>query len=85
MDSKKTSTKANLRKYISIDCEWCFVPVLKSEGKPRPEFVLVDGTPARSKGETFISSAGLLPSVIHLSSGSKGQRYAGRSRDSDHD
>ena len=48
MDS--TAQKANLKQYRKIDGRWQFVPVVKTNGKPDPRLVLIDGQPTSSKG-----------------------------------
>jgi hypothetical protein len=53
MDSKQVSYKANLKQYRAVNGKWQFVPKVKVNGKPRPELVLIDGKPERSKGGTF--------------------------------
>jgi len=50
MDSKSAGRKANLKQYRSVNGRWQFVPVVKSEGKPKPQLVLIDGKPESSKG-----------------------------------
>lgn len=50
MDSKPTGRKANLKQYRSVNGKWQFVPVVKFEGKPKPQLVLIDGKPESSKG-----------------------------------
>ena len=45
--------KVNLKKYINVGGKWRFVPVLKVNGKPRPEAVLIDGTPVKGTSGTF--------------------------------
>ncbi|WP_263352748.1 tyrosine-type recombinase/integrase [Acidicapsa acidisoli] len=52
MDSKP-GRKANLKKYLAHDGKWQFFPVVKVNGRPKPELVLIDGTPRRSTGGTF--------------------------------
>src|ERR1700676_1791174 len=54
MDSTTTvSAKANLKKYINLGGKWRFVPVVKSNGKPQPRLVLIDGLPVVSTAGTF--------------------------------
>jgi integrase len=50
MDSKPTGRKANLKQYRSVNGKWQFVPVVKFDGKPKPQLVLIDGKPKSSKG-----------------------------------
>jgi hypothetical protein len=40
----------NLRQYRRLDGKWQFVPVVKQNGKPTPELVLINGKPVSSKG-----------------------------------
>ena len=35
MDSKSAGRKANLKQYRSVNGKWQFVPVVKSDGKPK--------------------------------------------------
>ncbi len=53
MDSKQPGRKANLKQYRPVGGKWQFVPVVRMNGKPRPELVLIGGKPERSKGGTF--------------------------------
>ena len=53
MDSKSAGRKANLKQYRAVNGKWQFVPVVKVNGKPRPQLVLIGGKPERSKGGTF--------------------------------
>lgn len=53
MDSKPTGHKANLKQYRAVNGKWQFVPVARVNGKPRPDHVLIDAKPERSKGGTF--------------------------------
>jgi integrase len=50
MDSKPTGRKANLKQYRSVHGKWQFVPVVKVDGKPKPQLVLIDGKPESWKG-----------------------------------
>jgi integrase len=50
MDSKPASRKTNLKQYRSVNGKWQFVPVVKVEGKPKPQLVLIDGKPESWKG-----------------------------------
>lgn len=43
MDSKPASRKANLKQYRAVIGKWQFVPVVRVNGKPRPDLVLIDG------------------------------------------
>jgi hypothetical protein len=43
----------NLKKYTNVDSKWRFVPVLKVDGKPRPEAVLIDGTTVKGTSGKF--------------------------------
>jgi integrase len=47
------ATKVNLKKYINVDSKWRFVPILKVDGKPRPEAVLIDGTATKGTSGQF--------------------------------
>src|ERR1019366_7370326 len=53
MDSKAAGRKANLRQSRPVNGKWQFVTVVRVNGRPRPELVLIDGKPERSKGGTF--------------------------------
>jgi hypothetical protein len=53
MDSKAAGRKANLKQYRAVNGKWQFVPVVRVNGRPRPELVLIDGKPEPSKGGTF--------------------------------
>lgn len=53
MDSNAAGRKANLKQYRAVNGKWQFVPVVRVNGRPRPELVLIDGKPERSKGGTF--------------------------------
>lgn len=53
MDSKITVRKVNLKQYRSVDGRWQFVPVVKVNGRPRPQLVLINERPVSSKGGTF--------------------------------
>jgi integrase/recombinase XerD len=47
--------KVNLKKYLAHDGKWQFFPVLKINGKPRPEVVLINGEPVKStKGKFYL-------------------------------
>lgn len=46
-------TKVNLKKYLPIGGKWQFVPVLKVEGKPKPEVVVIGGEPVRRRDGKF--------------------------------
>ena len=50
MDSKSASRKANLKQYRAVNGKWQFVPVVKIDGKPKPQLVLIDGKPETWKG-----------------------------------
>ena len=50
MDSKPTGRKANLKQYRAVNGKWQFVPVVRVNGEPRPDLVLIGGKPQRSKG-----------------------------------
>ena len=52
MDSKH-ATRPNLKKYIAINGRWRFVPVLKVNGKPRPDAVLIGGEAGKGISGTF--------------------------------
>jgi integrase/recombinase XerD len=45
--------KVNLKKYLPIDGHWQFVPVLKVNGKPRPDVVLIGGQSVKGTTGTF--------------------------------
>ena len=47
------SVKVNLKKYLAHDGKWQFFPVLKVNGKPRPEAVLIDGEPVKGTTGKF--------------------------------
>jgi integrase/recombinase XerD len=47
------AVKVNLKKYTNVDGKWRFVPVLKVDGKPRPEAVLIDGTTVKGTSGKF--------------------------------
>src|SRR5271163_818625 len=47
------ASKVNLKKYIAIDGRWRFVPVLKVDGKPRPEAVIIGGETVRGTTGKF--------------------------------
>jgi hypothetical protein len=49
MDSKPAGRKANLKQYRAVNGKWQFVPVVRVNGKPRPDLVLIDGKPERSR------------------------------------
>ena len=49
----KPGRKAHLKKYLSHNGKWQFFPVVKVNGKPRPELVLIEGKPQRSTYGTF--------------------------------
>jgi integrase/recombinase XerD len=53
VDSKNASHKANLKQYRKVNDRWQFVPVAKSNGKPNPKLVIIDGEPVSSRGGTF--------------------------------
>ncbi len=40
----------NLKQYRRLDGKWQFVPVVKQNGKPTPELVLINGKPVRPGG-----------------------------------
>jgi integrase len=50
MDSKSAGRKTNLKQYRSVNGKWQFVPVVKVEGNPKPQLVLIDGKPVSWKG-----------------------------------
>jgi hypothetical protein len=50
MDSQLAGRKANLKQYRSVHGKWQFVPVVKVDGKPKPQLVLIDGKPESWKG-----------------------------------
>jgi hypothetical protein len=50
MDSKSAGRKANLKQYRAVNGKWQFVPVVKIDGKPKPQLVLIDGKPETWKG-----------------------------------
>jgi hypothetical protein len=50
MDSKSASRKANLKQYRAVNGKWQFVPVVKIDGKPKPQLVLIDGKSETWKG-----------------------------------
>jgi integrase/recombinase XerD len=52
MDST-AGAKTNLKKYINLNGKWRFVPVVRHEGRPVLNTVLIHGTPAPSKSGTF--------------------------------
>lgn len=52
MDSK-TGRKANLKKYLAHNGKWQFFPVLKVDGRPKPELVIIEGKPRRGTSGTF--------------------------------
>jgi hypothetical protein len=52
LDSKH-AIRPNLKKYIAIDGRWRFVPVLKVNGKPRPDTVLIGGEAGKGISGTF--------------------------------
>jgi hypothetical protein len=72
MDSKAAGRKANLKQYRAVNGKWQFVPVVRMDGRPRPDRVLIDGKPERSKGGAFYlewrrtASEGLDPPVQFL-------------------
>ena len=45
--------RVNLKKYLAIEGRWQFVPVLKVNGKPRPEVVIIAGQNATGTTGTF--------------------------------
>jgi integrase len=47
------ATKVSMKKYLLWDGKWQFVPVLKANGKPRPEVVLINKEPTRGMAGTF--------------------------------
>ena len=51
--ASKNGRKANLKKYLAHNGKWQFFPVLKVDGRPKPELVLVDGQPRRGTSGTF--------------------------------
>jgi hypothetical protein len=50
MDGEPACRKANLKQYRPVEGKWQFVPVVKVDGKPRPQFILIDGKPVSWKG-----------------------------------
>ena len=50
MDSKWIARKTNLKQCRSVNGKWQFVPVVKVEGKPKPQLVLIHGKPESWKG-----------------------------------
>jgi hypothetical protein len=44
MHSQTVGHKANLKQYRAINGKWQFVPVVKADGKPKPQLVLIDVT-----------------------------------------
>lgn len=50
MDSKSACRKANLKQYRAVNGKWQFVPVVKSDGKPKPQLVPIGGKPKSWKG-----------------------------------
>ena len=53
MDSKAAGRIANLKQYRAVNGKMAICPDGEVNGKPRPEVVLIDGKPERSKGGTF--------------------------------
>jgi hypothetical protein len=49
----KTGRRTNLKKYLSHGGKWQFFPVFKVSGRPKPEFVVIDGKARRSTSGTF--------------------------------
>lgn len=50
MDSKSVGRKANLKQYRSVNGRWQFVPLVKVDGRPKPQLVLIDGKPESWRG-----------------------------------
>jgi hypothetical protein len=50
MDSKSAGRKANLKQYRAVNSKWQFVPVVKIDGRPKPQLVPIDGKPETWKG-----------------------------------
>ena len=48
MDSKPAGGNANLKQYRAVNGKWQFVPVVKRNGKPKPELALIEGMLERS-------------------------------------
>jgi integrase len=46
-------SKANLKKYLAVGGRWQFVPVLKINGKPRPEAVNIGGKTVKGTTGTY--------------------------------
>jgi hypothetical protein len=44
-DSKQPGRKANLKQYRPVAGKWQFVTVVKVDGRPKPQLVLIDGNP----------------------------------------
>jgi hypothetical protein len=64
------ATRLNLKKYIAIDGGWRFVPVLKVNGKHRPEAVLIDGEAKKGINGTPTSyKTRRVPVPLHLIEG----------------
>ena len=47
------ASKVNLKKYLPHDGKWQFFPVLKVNGKPRPEVVIINGEPVNGTAGKF--------------------------------
>lgn len=47
------ATKVSMKKYLLLEGKWQFVPVLRVNGKPKPEVVLIKGEPTRGMAGTF--------------------------------
>ena len=50
---RKHGSQGNLKKYTAVDGAWRFVPVLKINGRPRPEVVVIDGATVRGTTGRF--------------------------------
>lgn len=51
--NRKQNHRVNLTQYRKVDGNWQFFPVAKSDGRPNPRLVLINGEPVSSKGGTF--------------------------------
>jgi hypothetical protein len=66
--------KAHLRKYLPYDGKWQFFPVVKINGRPKPELVIIDGKPRRGM-RSHEAASSLAPHYPAIESTRSGSRY----------
>ena len=74
--SDSTVPKANLKQYRKVGKKWQFVPVVKGNGKPNPNLVLIDGEPTSFKGggKFYIDTARMANASKNLADDDAGGR-----------